>query len=206
VSAFQEWSGLKISIKKSLATGALYGRGETQRQKEASAESHKQKAPVLPQYTFKAVLQKTQDLENHTYDSADDTQSHDEDVITACDKLTRRNLLQRCATCCRNRSPHHFTSESKSQCTQCFKAWIPQGIRCQSDELKTVHGKIPIWLLGIHHNMCLDAKSQRRKVIDSAIKVAAYLYKNDNLRIDQRLKVTSMCLPSLFSFSAPLID
>jgi len=54
--------------------------------------------------------------------------------------------------------------------------------------------------------MWLDAKSQRRKVIDSAIEVAAYLYKNDNLRINQRLKVISMCLPSLFSFSAPLID
>jgi len=36
--------------------------------------------------------------------------------------------------------------------------------------------------------------------------VAAYLYRNENLRIDQRLKVISMCLPSLFSFSAPLID
>jgi len=54
--------------------------------------------------------------------------------------------------------------------------------------------------------MWLDAKSQRRKVTDSAIEVAAYLYKNDNLRIDQRLKVISMCLTSLFSFSAPLID
>jgi len=54
--------------------------------------------------------------------------------------------------------------------------------------------------------MWLDAKSQRRKVIDAAIEVAAYLYKNDNLRIDQRLKVISMCLPSLFSLSAPLID
>jgi len=39
VSEFQEWSGLKISIKKSLATDALYGKGETQRQKDASAES-----------------------------------------------------------------------------------------------------------------------------------------------------------------------
>jgi len=29
VSEFQERSSLKISIKKSLATGALYGRGET---------------------------------------------------------------------------------------------------------------------------------------------------------------------------------
>ena len=33
-----------------------------------------------------------------------------------------------------------------------------------------------------------------------------YLYKNGDLRIDQRLKVISMCMPSLFSFSAPLID
>jgi len=54
--------------------------------------------------------------------------------------------------------------------------------------------------------MWLDAKSQRRKVIDGTIEVAAFLYKNKNLRIDQRLKVISMCLPSLFSFSAPLID
>jgi len=36
--------------------------------------------------------------------------------------------------------------------------------------------------------------------IDSAIEVATYLYKNDNLRIDQRLKVISMCLPSVFPF------
>jgi len=34
VGEFQEWSGLKISTKKSLATGTFYGRGETQRQKE----------------------------------------------------------------------------------------------------------------------------------------------------------------------------
>jgi len=54
--------------------------------------------------------------------------------------------------------------------------------------------------------MWLDAKAQQRIVIDAAIKVAVYLYKDDNLRIDQRLKVISMCLPSLFFFSAPLID
>jgi len=97
VSEFQEWSGLKISIKKSLATGALYGKGETQKQKEASAESRKRKAPGLPLFISKAVLQKTQDLEHLMGDSADDTQSDDEDVVTACDELTRRSLLQRCA-------------------------------------------------------------------------------------------------------------
>jgi len=56
LSEFQEWSGLKISIKKSLATGALYGRGETQ--KEASAESRKRKTPGLPQFISKVVLKK----------------------------------------------------------------------------------------------------------------------------------------------------
>ena len=59
-----------------------------------------------------------------------------------------------------------------------FQVLDTQGIRYQGDELKTVHGKTPIRLLGIHHNMWLDAKSQRRKVIDAAIEVAAYLYRN----------------------------
>jgi hypothetical protein len=150
VSEFQEWSGLKISIKKSLATGALYGKGETQRQQDASVEPRQQKAPVLPQYTSKAVLQETQDLEKLHCDSADDMHSDDEDVSTACDELTNQRLLQRCATCGRNRSPHHFRSESKTQCIQCSKSWIPNGIRYQGEELKTVHGKTPIRLLGIH--------------------------------------------------------
>ena len=48
VSAFQEWSGLKKSIKKSLATGALYGKGEANRQKNASAETRKRKPERQP--------------------------------------------------------------------------------------------------------------------------------------------------------------
>jgi len=42
-------------------------------------------------------------------------------------------------------------------------------------------------------------------VIDGHIEVASNLRKNEDLRIDQALKVVSMCLPQLFSFSAPLI-
>ena len=52
--------------------------------------------------------------------------------------------------------------------------------------------------------MWLDSSAQRRKVIDGAIEEASYLRKNEDLRIDQALKVVSMCLPPLFSFSAPL--
>jgi len=133
---------------------------------------------VQPQYTSKAVLQETQDLENIHCDSADDMHSEDEDVSTACDELNSRRLLQRCAS----------------------------GSRYQEEELKTVHGKTPSRLLGIHYNIQLDAKTQRRKVMDAAMEVAAYLYKNDNHRIDQRLEVISMCLTFLFSFSAPFID
>jgi len=138
---------------------------------------------VQPQYTSQVVLQETQDLENIHCDSADDMHSEDEDVSTACDlpfgyELNSRRLLQRCAS----------------------------GIRYQEEELKTVHGKTPSRLLGIHYNIQLDAKTQRRKVMDAAMEVAAYLYKNDNHRIDQRLEVISKCLPFLFSFSAPLID
>jgi len=68
---------------------------------------------------------------------------------------------------------------------QKWSGWIPNGIWYQGEELKTVQGKTPVRLPGINHNMWLDAKMQRRKVIDAAIEVAAYLYKNDNLRINQ---------------------
>ena len=47
----------------------------------------------VPDWISKAVLRKTQDLEDLTGDSADDTQSDDEEVVTACDELTRRSLL-----------------------------------------------------------------------------------------------------------------
>jgi len=53
--------------------------------------------------------------------------------------------------------------------------------------------------------MWLDSSAQRSKVIDGAIEVASYLRKNEDLRIDQALKVVSTCLPPLISFSAPLI-
>jgi len=143
VSEFQEWSGPKISIKKSLATCALCGRGETQRQKDASTESRKRKDPVLPQHTSKAVLQKTQDLENLPCDSADDTHSDDEDVVTACDELTNRSLLQRCATCSWNHSPHHFKSESKTQYTHVSSPGYPRAFSIKATNSRRSTGKLP---------------------------------------------------------------
>ena len=44
-----------------------------------------------------------------------------------------------------------------------------------------------------------------RKVSHRAIKVPVYLHKNEDLRINQALKVVSMCLPLLLAFSGPLV-
>jgi len=44
VSAFQEWSGLKISIREYLVTGALHGKGEANRQRDAHAETKKRQS------------------------------------------------------------------------------------------------------------------------------------------------------------------
>ena len=49
VSTFQEWIGLKKSIQKFLAKGALYGKGKTQRKPDASTEARKRKALVKTQ-------------------------------------------------------------------------------------------------------------------------------------------------------------
>ena len=54
--------------------------------------------------------------------------------------------------------------------------------------------------------MWLDTESQRKKFIDGAIEVAAYLHKNEDLRIDQALKVVSVCFPPLLAFSGPLVQ
>jgi len=44
VAEFQAWSGFRISIKKSLVTGALYGREELVRNAAARKESSHRKA------------------------------------------------------------------------------------------------------------------------------------------------------------------
>ena len=49
-------------------------------------------------------------------------------------------------------------------------------------------------------------ESQRRKVIDGVIEVVAYLHKDEDLRIDQALKLVSMCLSPLLAFSGPLVQ
>jgi len=86
------------------------------------------------------------------------------------------------------REGNHFHSTDPDQCCrQCATTWFPKNSRYEEIQLQTVLGKSTTRLLGIHQNMWLDSSAQRRKVIDGAIEVAAYLHKNEDLRIDQAL-------------------
>ena len=48
IHEFEFWSGLRISIPKSVATGAMYGTGTTRRQEGAKADAAKRKRDAGP--------------------------------------------------------------------------------------------------------------------------------------------------------------
>ena len=48
IHEFESWSGLRISIPKSVVTGAMYGTGTTRRQEGAKADAAKRKREAGP--------------------------------------------------------------------------------------------------------------------------------------------------------------
>ena len=48
IHEFESWSGLRISVPKSVATGAMYGTGTTRRQERAKADAAKRKTDAGP--------------------------------------------------------------------------------------------------------------------------------------------------------------
>jgi len=48
INELKSWSGLRISIPKSVATGAMYGTGTTRRQEGAKADAAKRKRDAGP--------------------------------------------------------------------------------------------------------------------------------------------------------------
>jgi len=214
VAEFQEWIGLKISIKKTIVTGALYGNGAARRD-EFARRMGRQQAEAggkrSREDTITETLEGEYDFETEgdpqELDSDDENEAEDPEINEAVGKLRGKLARVRCHTCGKRKAPHLFAVNSMSiQCLGCKEIWVPKGIHYQGELLKTVHGKQATRLLGVHYNMWLDSDAQRRRVIDGAIEVAAYLHKNEDLRIDQALKVVSMCLPPLLAFSGPIIE
>ena len=201
VANFQEWSGLCISIKKSLVTGALYGETEKTRNSTARHNLSFQKAQKRER---ESTLEET-NLYDHFEPGTEDTKEDTLAIQQALTDIQSTRNKRRYSTCGQNKDPRHYHKERDEKCTQCNHTWGPSGIKFQRENLKVVHGKTAVRLLGIRYNMWSEAEVQRRKVINDAIELTSYLYRNDNLRIDQSLKLIGVCLPSLFSFSAPLI-
>jgi len=50
IHEFESWSGLRISIPKSVTTGAMYGTGTTRRQKRAKTDAAKKEERRRPGY------------------------------------------------------------------------------------------------------------------------------------------------------------
>jgi len=194
---FQEWSGLKISTKKSLATGALYGREARRGRTIANAKARRAKARTAKSRGLTAACEG-----DEAFAPGEQDLQVEGDVHT----IQRNSTRTKCKTCGIVKEIHHlYVTDPERCCRQCATSWSPKDIEYEGVRLKTTPGSSTTRLLGIHQSMWLDSSAQRRKVIDGAIEVASYLRKNEDLRIDQALKVVSMCLPPLFYFSAPLI-
>jgi len=181
VQQFQEWSGLKISTKKSLATGALYGREARRGRTIANAKARRAKARTAKSRGLTAACEG---------DEAFVPREQDLQVEGAVHTIQRNTTKIMCKTCGIVQDGHHFyVTDPERCCRQCATSWSPKDIEYQGFRLKTTPGRCTTRLLSIHQSMWPDFSAQRRKVIDGAIEVASYLRKNEDLRIDQALKV-----------------
>jgi len=196
VQQFQDWSGLKISTRKSIATGALYVREARKGRTIANAKARRAKARTAKSRGLAAACEG---------DDAFTLGEQDLNVEGAVHTIQGNATKVMCKTCGIVKESHHFyVTDPDRCCRQCATSWSPKDIKYEGVRLKMTPGRFTTRLLGIHQSMWLVSSAQRRKVIDGAIEVASYLRKNEDLRIDQALKFVSMCLPSLFSLSAPL--
>ena len=149
VAEFQEWSGLKISIKKTIVTGALYGSGAARRnevarklgRQQARAGSKRSRSDTLAE-TLEGEYDFETEGDPQELDSDDEDDGDDLEVNEAVVKLRGRLARVRCHTCGKKKGPHLFAVNSVlTQCLGCKETWVPEGIHYQGELLKTVHGK-----------------------------------------------------------------
>ena len=119
MAEFEEWSGLRISIKTSLVTGALYGQEEVVRNAAARKESSHRKAtgkkerePTLEETQIRAVI---------------DSESTLEEILSIqaalSDIKTINSSKRTCDTCGHKKEPHQFKRATENKCSQCCHTW-----------------------------------------------------------------------------------
>jgi len=154
IHEFEFRSGLCISIPKSLATGAMYGTGSERRLERDKTDTAKRKRDagpdfLNPQIQALGAMDETLDVDNTTQ------------LNTKGQEVWRTNLAtmsRQCPICNKKKGNCDFPTQLHlyPQCLKCKHAWKPSGIKCKGTDLKVIHGRTPIRLLGIRYNMWLD--------------------------------------------------
>jgi len=127
IHEFQFWSGLRISIPKSLATGAMYGTGSTRRQERAKTDAAKRKRDagpdiLNPQIQALGAMDEILDADNT------------EQLIPKGQEAWRINLAamsRQCPICNKKKGNCHFPTQLhlNPPCLECKHAWKPSGIK-----------------------------------------------------------------------------
>jgi len=117
VQQFQEWTGLKISTKKSLATGALYGREVRRGRTIANAKARRAKAHAAKSRRLTAACKG---------DDAYALGEQDLQVEGAVHTIQRNAKKVICKTCGNVKESHHFyVTDPDRCCRQCATSWSP---------------------------------------------------------------------------------
>jgi len=133
VQKFQDWSGLKISTKKSIATGALYGREAKRGKTTANAKARREKARTAKNRRLAAACEG---------DDAFTLGGQDLQVEGAIHTIQGHVTKVMCKTCGIVKENHHlYPTDPDRCCRQCAITWSPKGIKYEGVHLKTTPGR-----------------------------------------------------------------
>jgi len=117
---FQDWSGLKISTKKSFATGALYGREAWRGRTIANAKTRRAKARTAKSRGLTAACEG---------DEAFAPDEQDLQMEGAVHTIQRNTTKAMCKTCGLVKDSHHFyVTDPDRCCRQCATSGSPKDI------------------------------------------------------------------------------
>jgi len=157
---FEDWSGLRIST----ATGVMYGTWSERRSERAKMDTAKRKREagrdiLNPQIQAQGAMDEALDEDN----TAQTSKKGQEDW-----QMNLATMKSQCPICNKKKETCHVPTRITATllCLEHQHTWKPVGIQYKGTDLKAIHGRAPIILLGTRYNMWLDSAAQRRYVVD----------------------------------------
>ena len=116
-------------------------------------------------------------------------------------------MKSQCPICNKKKGTCHVPTHATPTppCLECQHTWKPVEIQYKGTDLKVIHRRALIRLLGIRYNMWLDTAAQRRYVIDGITEMACVVRKNRDLSIENSLRLVQCTLATLLAFLGPVI-